>query len=314
MTKLNIFLIILFYSGISKATTWNEPWRKEIIKTADYFVSGQVITNQDSLITIHIFKNLGASKVNDTITVDNFYMLDLCSYSSGNEPSFHFDVGDTAYWLLKRNKDNNFSLPTPSSGYDKIYDKEVSATFRHSYHQALISQETYELAYQNIWNHYHDGTVNSNSLINFINENLALDVAGFDQTELPIFFRQHVALESIYLLDLDYNFNTLAKFVRSDNFHAKISGLRAMEHSTTPGVEEYLYQYIMDDDNDEFTVVIAITSLWNMKETDYQNKLWRNRSKVSKESPEFGGDLMDPRICTYIPSPQSTIQKLHAEE
>ncbi len=240
LKSLFTFSLIITITIISHATTWNEPWRKEIIKTADYFVSGQVITSHDSLITVRIFKNLGASKVHDTITVDDFYMLDLCSYSSGNEPTFHFDVGDTAYWLLKRNKDNNFSLPTPSSGYDKIYDKEVSATFRHSYHQALISQETYELAYQNIWNHYHDETVNTALLMNFINENLALDVAGFGETELPIFFKQHVALESIYLLDLDYNFNTLAKFVRSDNFHAKISGLRAMEHSTTPGVEEYL--------------------------------------------------------------------------
>lgn len=120
-----------------------------------------------------------------------------------------------------------------------------------------------------------------------------------------------MALETAYHLEITLDFELLKKFATDENFHSRVSALRAFCHLKTSEAKEFLMSYIQDEKNDTFTKVIAIWSLWRMDDKSIQTKLWNLREEISDENTGFGGDIMDPRICTYFPSPRSAIVGLH---
>ncbi|HKK39216.1 MAG TPA: hypothetical protein VJ949_07350 [Cryomorphaceae bacterium] len=306
MKRLFILTLLISLSATLFATTWDEPWQKEIITESEYMVFGSVVFSGDSAIEVTVSKSFGAP-LSGTIRIDGFFMLDLCSRSGGHGPEMHFDAGEEGYFFLKKGKNGNYKIPTPTSGFDQIVDGKVHGTFRHTYHQAAVSVEVYELAYEVIWNKYHNLDYDDAGLMAFIDQNLSRNPAGFEEYEIDLFFEQHVALESAYLLGKELDFDTLERFATSDNDHATISALRAMELENSGASKEFLLSFIKDDANNGFNQTIAIWALWNMNDPSYQNKLWKLKDKLSTEENGFGGNIMDPRVCTYLPSPQRAI-------
>lgn len=133
-----LLLILLVSSFFAKATTWDEPWQSEIFQNADYYVLGEILSSSETQIQVKVLNSFG-KKMEGTISIDNFYLLDLCSSSGGHGPEFHFEKGDKGYFFLKKGKNGNYQLPTPTSGFDEIREEKVSVTFRHSYHRAIIN-------------------------------------------------------------------------------------------------------------------------------------------------------------------------------
>ncbi len=309
--KKQILLSILFLliADQTQATTWDEPWRKEILKEAEYFIFGKVVSSNDSILKVQVQKNFG-STLNGEIVIDDFYMLDLCSLSGGHGPEFNFDANDEGYFFLKKGVNGNYQLPTPTSGVDRIVEDKVYSTYRHSYHQAALRPEIYELTYKAIWNYFKQRDFDEKDIFEFIYNILSTDPAGFEEDEINTFFEQHAALESAYLIEIDLPFSILKNFVESENFHLQVSGLRAMGIVNSPQSNKYLLGYIGNSKTENFNKVIAIWSLWEFGNEKDRRKIWRLRKTISDDETGFGGNLMDPRICTYFPSPKRAIGDL----
>ncbi len=291
------------------ATTWDEPWQKEIIEQSEYFVFGEIISVSDTLVQIDIRKSFG-EKLNGKINIDGFFMLKICSTSGGHGPEFFFKKGEKGYFFLKKGQKGNYKTPTPTSGFDRISNGTVKATFRHTYHQAAIKKEIYETAYEVIWNKYHGYEYDSTKLNAFIDKYLSKTPAGFEENEIQIFFNQHLALESVYLLELEKDFEILKKFAEDENFHSRISAIRAMQYAKNKPVIEFLIEYIKNEERDNFTKVIAIWALKAKGKRKSIKKVIEIKDTLSDEETGFGGNFMDPRICTRFPTPKLAATKL----
>lgn len=313
--KLNaILLLFIFILGIQKSTyaeTWNEPWQKDILKNADFFVLANVISNEEDVgTTIEILKHFGNQSLSGEVLINGFSLLDIRS-SSGHGVHLNFEKGQTLYFLLTKGEDGNYTLPTPSSGFAGVdEEKNVYATYRHSYHQALVPQEVYEKTYSEIWNYYKTSNYDQVFVMDFIHENLAQPPAGFEPEDLNTFFMQHVALEMAFLLDISIDLQQLKAFVEYENFHANISALQLLGNSKDEDVKEYLFNYIKNEKNENFQKVIAIWSLRKIGDQKYINKLKAIKNKLSEDQTGFGGNIMDPRVGTYFPSPKRAVENL----
>lgn len=296
------------------ATTWDEPWQKEIIEKSDYFIYGEVISNADSLIEILVLSNFSSKETSDTIQVTGFHLLDLCSLSSGDIISFDQEPGTRGYLLLKSNDDGDFELPTPTSGFDKLVDGLIYATYRHSYHQAGISPAFYEFTYTQIWNKIHGLSYDSIAILAYVDSVLAYPPAGFGSEEsVSRFYCQHVALETAYLMGLTIEKRLLLKFMEDEeNFHNQVSGIRAMGVYRDEASLMQLYELVKKENDGEnqlnFQKVIAIWEIRKSRNTKVIRKLKKLRKKVSDDDTGFGGNLMDPRVCTYFPTPRQAIE------
>lgn len=303
--------LIFTYSLNVFAETWDEPWQKEIIQKSDYFVLANVLDNTDSIGTeIEIIKCFGKQKLTGKIIINGFSLLNLKS-ASGHGLHLDFDQGDTFYFFLTKQEDGNYAIPTPTSGFARVDEnKSVYATYRHSYHQALVPQDVYEKTYSEIWDYYHTGQFNKENISSLIDENIAKKPAGFDTDDISIFFLQHVALETAYLLDLEIELDRIQKFVEFDNIHLRISSLQLLSNSDTKQAKTYLFDFIKSDKNENFEKVIAIWSLSKIGGKKYKKKLKDIANDLSDEPTGFGGNLMDPRVGTYFPSPRAAVEAL----
>lgn len=308
--KTLLALLILFSAFSAKSMAWDEPWQIDIIKEADYFFYGKVISVQDTQAVVHVEKSIGGTLAGD-IMIAGCFMLDLCEGTKHDTVFLMLQKGDEGYFMLKKGERGKYQMPTPSSGFDLISDTLVIATYRHTFHQAMILPELYEFTYKQIWNKHHLGTYDMDTLQQFFDTTLAKPPAAMSPEERITFFEQHVALETAYLLGYEYDFERLQTFVESKNVHLKISGLRAMScFKRSKPVTNYLLEYIRNAENDNFTKVIAIWSIWEQCEDDYKKQLWMLREELDQQVVGWGVRSNDPRYCTYFPSPYQALWDL----
>ena len=308
-----IFFLILTLSFNSKvsAETWNEPWQKEIIKNADYFVLAKVLSNVDSIGTeIEVIKYFGNERLTGKILINGFSLLQMTS-SSGHGVHLNFEKDQIFYFLLTKRKDGNYAIPTPTSGFAILdEDKNVVGTYRHSYHQALVTQDIYEKTYTEIWSYFKTSEFNRENILPFLNEYIDKEPSGFEENEISIFFLQHAALETAYLLEIPIALDRLKKFVESGNFHSRVSGLQLLSNLKNNETKEYLLNYVKNEQNENFEKVIAIWSLSKIGGKEYKEKLFEIAENQSDEETGFGGNIMDPRVGTRFPSPKEAIEEL----
>lgn len=308
-----IFLFIVFFFNIPKssAETWSEPWQKEIIQKADYFILGKVLSiDEEKGAEIEVIKTFG-EKLPNKIHIDGFSLLQLMS-SSGHGVHLDFEKDQMLYLLLTKGDNGNYLIPTPTSGF-AILDKNnnVMATYRISFHQALVPKDIYEKTYQEIWNYYKKGSYDKKIISSFVEEQLGKKPAGFEETEIETFFLQHVALETAYLLDMEITLAKLRPFISIENFHSRVSALQALSNTKEKIAKDYLFEYISDSKNSDFEKVIAIWALAKCGKEEYKQKLKNIASNLSdNEDVGFGLNIMDPRIATYFPTPKGAVESL----
>ncbi|TCI93149.1 hypothetical protein [Tenacibaculum sp. M341] len=307
--KLLIILIITFQS-VLHAETWSEPWQKEIIQKSEYFILGNIIKLDSLGVHVEVNQNFSNKKLSDKILINGFSLLKLRS-ASGHGVHFDFKKGENYYLLLTKRKDGNFAIPTPTSGFAMLDEKDnVRATYRHSYHQALIPKDIYELTYKAIWNYYHKANYNKNDIQKFIDDLIAKEPAGFEEDEISTFFLQHAALETAYLLDIPIELNRIIKFAKSTNFHSRVSTVQLMSLLKDKETKKFLFEYIQNDNNGNFDKVIAIRSLIKIGDKKYIDKLIKIADTLSDEETGFGGNIMDPRVATSFPSPREAVKEI----
>lgn len=312
-----IFLIIAIFitnSFVANSTTWNEPWQEKVIKDADALIKGQILKQpKENLVVIKVLKTLAGKEIKGTIKLDNFYLLKLCS-TSGHSEGFQFGVLQEAYFLLKKNKNGNYSIATPTAGFDYPVESGVVSTYRHSYHHALVPEETYELTMTAIFNSYHGTSYDTTYIDTYIKTQLSLKPAFFDGNDQTTFFLQHVALELIYHLKLKNYYELILPFLNdTGNFHNQISAGRALVNYKTEDCKLNLLRIISDSVTNGFPKVICI---WTLKEFDLtadKFKLAKLLENASSEENGFGGSIMDPRVCTVIPTVKSALTDILKE-
>lgn len=308
---MKVFILIFFctLSGLSLATTWDEPWQDHIIKEADLLIKAEIIEKTDSTLLIEIIKDFSEENKSGKIKIQDYFMLDLCSFSE----KLHIpgDVGMIGYFLLKESTNGYYSLPTPTAGIDWLIDGEVYATFRHSYNKALVKPDLYEKCYQAIWKHFHGKSYDQDGIESFIQKTLHEEPKGLEiKEERADFFEQHVALEMSYLLELSVPFETLKKFAEFKEFHSKISAFRAMSNCKNEEAQAFIVDFVLDKNQDVFVKSIALKSLMGKANEESKKRLCKKRKKLPEERPSFGGNIMDPRICTKIESPRSIATRI----
>src|SRR5690606_21807101 len=167
-----------------------------------------------------------------------------------------------------------------------------------------------ELTYENSWSDYKENKFDKEKIEEFVNTQLNNVPAGFEDNEINQFFLQHTALETAYLLDLEPNFELVSKFANSDNYHSRISAIQLMGNINSSTSKDFLLNTLNDEKFTDFEKVIAIWSLKKIGDETYIARVKKMKDTLSDETDGFGGNIMDPRVGTYFPSPKEAAERL----
>lgn len=308
-----VILIFLFsVAGKGYSTTWDEPWQDKVIKEADYFVLAKIKSfDEKKGVKIEIIKSLAGKELSGKIEISDFYLLDMCSRSDGHGAEFEFEGIKESYFFIKKNEKGEYCIATPTSGFANIIDGNVYATYRHSYHQALVPVDVYEKTMQAIFKNYHGEAYDTEYINQFVNKYLSMKPAGFDEGEIKTFFLQHVSLECVYHLKITGVFEKIMPFFNyTSNFHSVVSAARALRVYNTNECKEVLMKAIADTSLGDFAHVMCIWSLSEFKPTELKERLKDIEKDASTESNGFGGNIMDPRVCTHMPRVKDALNEL----
>lgn len=308
-----LIALLLTLTSLSQtyATTWDEPWANKVIKESTSFVLAKVLSNDHQKgTTIQIYKTLGGKALTGTLTISDFYLLDICS-SSGGGPEFHIEPMDSCYFFINESTAGKYRIATPTTGFDYVAEGSVMATYRHSYHQASVPTSIYEKTMTAIFNNYHGLPFDQVFKQSFIEEYLSKKPAGFEDHEINTFFLQHVALESIHHLKLNVDVSLILPFLKDkNNFHNQVSGARAMIVAKKPNDTEALMHIVGDTSQRYFVQVMCVWTLKALNPKELKQELQNLEKWASEESDDFGGNIMDPRVCTNIPTVKSALKDL----
>jgi hypothetical protein len=192
-----------------------------------------------------------------------------------------------------------------------VSDGEVSATFRHSYHQASVPVSVYEKTMLAVFDNYHGMSYDKAYIENFVVENLSKTPAGFGKDEINTFFLQHVALECVYHLKLKIKEALVLPFLNDEkNFHNQVSAARAMRAFNTETNKQELLKAIGDTTRRNFVRVMCVWSLAELDPKEYKTQLQELAKTASDEWDGFGGNIMDPRVGTHVPTLKGALEKL----
>ena len=300
--------------SLANALTWNEPWHDKVVKESEYFVFGKIISiDENKGVSLQVIRTLSGPELSGTIQIQKFYLLSICSWTGGQRPTFELDGVDSAYFFLKKINDT-FAIATPTTGFAALDEGRVTATYRHSYHQASVVPDVYENTMTAIFQHYHGQSYDTAYINAYVKKYLSQKPVGFSADELDTFFSQHVALETIYHLRLAGFYTAIVPFLQyTGNFHSQVSAARALVTYNTADCKELLIETIQNKDSRGFLKVMCIWSMREWKPVDLKQRLAEIEKKVSDDSDGFGGNIMDHRVCTSLPNAKFALGELIAE-
>ncbi|MET0394419.1 MAG: hypothetical protein ABW019_14830 [Chitinophagaceae bacterium] len=315
MRKIKFLLLaFLFTAGSATATTWDEPWADKVIREAASFVLAKVTeVDHEKGVTIRVIRTLAGKELKDSLVITDFYLLNICS-SSGHGPEFRMARADSCYFFIKQNETGAYCIATPTTGFGYVKAGQVMATYRHSYHQAAVPVTVYEKTMTAIFQHYHHLAYDKTYIDQFVKEQLSQKPAGFAAEEVNIFFLQHAALETVFHLGMAIDAKLALPFLNdSTNFHNQVSGARALAASKGKAATEALLRVIVDTGYRNFVKVICIQSLEKLDARYTRPQLLEITKTASGEADGFGGNIMDPRVCTHVPSLKEALDELLAK-
>jgi hypothetical protein len=303
--RLVILCCCLLLGCTVRATTWNEPWHEEVMGTSDSFVKVRITEVEGSSCKAEVLKFLGGMKLPQQIDLAGYSILNLTSTSSfADELRSPFRAGDICYVFLKKDlKTNKYQIPTPTSGWARLDQGTVAATYRHSYHKALVPEDIYEQTMQAIFNGIKGQPYDGEFIASFLKQQLSMSVAALTDTDPAMnkrFFLQHAALESFYYLRKGVDLSVLIPFVHSDNYHVQISACRAVSAIDSPASRELLMKFI-ESKGTGFAKVMCVWGLKRLKAKDMIPRLQAYLKNGDDQETGFGGNIMDPRVGTFFP-------------
>jgi hypothetical protein len=299
----------------AQTSTWDEPWHEQVVKGADTFILAKIkAVDARKGLTVDVLRPLGGSTIKGTLRITDFYALSICGTLGSSPPGFRFRTSDTCYFFLKKTAPDTYSMATPTTGFAVVFSGGVRATYRHSYHQAMVPQDVYEPTMGAIFRHYHGLPYDTAYVRGFVSRTLALPPAASNTEGRDTFFRQHVALESIYHLSLPGYYEVVLPFLHdTTTFHTPVSAARALTASNTRAAHQQLLALVRNPQALAFTRLIAVRSLAAGHPSELKRDLKKLVRSTSDEKITFGGNLLDPRICTRLPSLKAALTQLVKE-
>ena len=294
-----------FFATNARATTWDEPWHEEVMRNSDSFVKVKVTGSTGPRFKADVLQFLGGIKTPEQIELEGFSQLRVMSTSShAHELRLPFQVGQIYYLFIKKSeKTNAYQIPTPTSGWARIEGANVIATYRHSYHQALVPPDTYEKTMQAVFKGIKGQQYDEGFMTRFIKEQLSQPVASLNSNDPAVmsrFFLQHVALESFYHLGKGADLSLLVPFVNSGNYHVEISACRAVSRINSKESKEVLIKFI-EGKGSGFAKVMSVWGLQRLNAKEMIPRLEEFVKSGIDQETGFGGSIMDPRIATMFP-------------
>lgn len=302
------------------AMTWDEPWHEEVVRTADSLALAQILQNDGEQVRAKLVKQLAGASVPAEFVISEFSLLRLTSMTAGHEPRFGLREGGTYYLFLKQGKKAGaWALPTPTTGYAVLDKDEVTATYRHSYHMALVKPDIYERTQTAIFQHLHAKPYDAAYIEKFMTDQLAelpqnipADVER-QREQAERFFNQHAALECFYYFGLERQAILIGPFLASDSYHVPISAARALSAINSAAGKKRLLDFVQGKGN-AFAKVMAVWGLKRLNAREHLPQLLAYAEKSAGEEAGFGGSIMDPRVGTHFPaSVKAAIQELAQE-
>lgn len=311
--KVLVLPVLIALGAVSTvlATTWNEPWHEAVVKEAETFVLLRVVSKDEGRsFKAEVVKHLAGVETPKELTVDHFWALDLTSTSSAADgPQFRFEPGFTGYFFLKKKKDGDgFGIATPTTGFAPLKEggAKVQATYRHSYHQAMVDTELYEKTQTAIFEFLHGRAADKEFMTKFLDETLKETPQelgkGVDDPEAPArFFRQHVALECGYYFCTEDQAKLLEPFLKAEFFHVQVSAARALSGADVPETRARLAAFVAEPGRNGFAKVMAVWGLARLDAREAAPVLEAFVADGADEETGFGGNIMDPRVGTSFP-------------
>jgi hypothetical protein len=125
---------------------------------------------------------------------------------------------------------------------------------------------------------------------------------------------QHVALECVHHLKLNIDENLIFPFLNNkNNFHSQVSAARALVAFNTNSSKQALLKIIGDTSQREFVQVMCIWTIEEFNPRELKSEIIKLSKTASDESDGFGGNIMDPRICTSLPTVKEALQNLSSK-
>lgn len=308
MKQLSILILLHLAPTLCHATTWNEPWQEEVVRTAESFVKITVVSSTQKELVAHKTKLLAGTAVPDEFRVTGYSMLQLGSISGAgaDELSMEFEPQSSCYLFLKpAEAKGEFAIATPTSGWALTKNKEVAATYRHSYHQAKVPDDVYELTMSAIFRRLHGDKNNDPAVEKFIQEQLLLPPALLSKADdnpavAGAFFLQHAALETLRYFAKPEDLPRIEPFLKADDRHVQSSAVRVLARIQSEEAKKRAVTFI-EGKNHGFAKVLAVKALEEWNARAYREELIAINLKIEDEETGFGGNIMDPRIATPFP-------------
>lgn len=321
MNTLRCFLVplfaLLFYIGHAQATTWDEPWHREVVSAATSFGLYEIVKRTPNSLTLKRIRHVAGEETGPIIEVKSFYALRLTSHSNGHDPEFNLPAGAQVYFYLKRAGDA-WSIATPTAGYAPVgADHKVFATYRISAHQAKIDAQLYEDTQLCIFQVLHGKSNCDPRIAAFITTELARPAEGISAGRSSAgpdgFFRQHAALETAGFVHHPLADETLERFLTLPDMHVQLSALRVLAAGPRADKAARLMRFVEDEKASLTARILAAGLLKEIGAREMKQRLLDYAVRASEEEAGLGIALMDPRIGTNFPATLREAVKLSGE-
>lgn len=309
MTALRPFLLACFacllYAGPARATTWDEPWHREVVAQATSFGLYEVEQSAPDSVVLKRIKHIAGTDPGATVRLESFYALRLGSLSADHGPEFRFKPGSRAYFHLKQAGDA-WAIATPTAGHAGVgSDGKVYATYRISVHQALVDPALYEDTQRCIFEVLHGAKACDPKIAAFVSAELDRPVGSIVGGESAQgragFFRQHVALETAAFTHQAIPADTLERFLAKPDPHVQMSALRALAAGPRADKAERLMRFVEDEQATDPARAMAAILLKEIGAREMKQRLLDYAPRAGEGEAGLGIALMDPRIGTRFP-------------
>lgn len=296
---------LLTFATAARASTWEEPWHKDVVTQADSFGLYKAEAASETKASFILVKHLAGDETGKEVTVDGFYALDPVVFGKGRTLPLLFEAGNQYYLFIKHgNSKDSWSIATNTSGFAKVAPEGVVATYRIAMHQAYVPPDVYEMTQTCIFNHLHGLACTPDTQV-FINKEVAYPVAELSENaakaDMDRFFLQHAALETAYLIKYPISLKTLSKFLASGFFHVQIAAVRALSASGAPERNQMLLSFAEDTSKNIMARIMAVVLIKDLNARELKPQLAAYMDKGPDEGFWWGRDIMDPRLAPDFP-------------
>jgi|GEM_PF-3370704 len=312
MRWLQIASFTFLIPSVAFATRWNEPFHEELVRRSDAFAKIRVLSAEEDKKSEN--SSDFALPENDpsdlNVEVLAVYAGDAPKKLTVSHYTFNQYYGDEhsglgiggEYYVFLEKDDRGWGIATPTAGFVEAKDDLIVGSYRIScaggFYETQWYVETQTLLFQLL----HGDQSNKAKLSALVTEQLKQPskvFGGIGDPKLALtFFKQSASNEILAMMpELAPNVN-LDPFLAAADFHAQISGIRALSARKGKLVVDRLIGFLTEPTSEAVPRVVAVRALQKHAISSAQRKrLITILATADTERVDLcGGSIMDPRI------------------